>query len=262
MTIRDLFYNHEGNLIHKWDHYFDIYEKHFAGYRDKKVNMLEIGISHGGSLQLWKKFFGPQAHIYAIDINPECKRLEEENTTIFIGSQSDKAFLENVMSQLPELDIILDDGGHTMIQQLVSFETLFLNVKEGGLYVVEDTHTSYWTEFHGGLRKRGTFIEHAKGLIDKLYEHHIHDKTGIIFDDISRHINSIAFYDSVVVFEKAKRSNPFHKQVGNKTITPYVPTELKKESFLETLKAMFKGKEKHSFEINDGGFVSKENRPD
>lgn len=260
MTIRDLFYSHEGNLIHKWDHYFDIYEKHFSQYRGKKVNMLEIGISHGGSLQLWKKFFGADAHIYAIDINPDCKKLEEENTTIFIGSQSDKAFLENVMVQLPELDIILDDGGHTMIQQLVSFETLYLKVKEGGLYVVEDTHTSYWTEFHGGLRQSGTFVEYAKGLIDHLYEHHIHDKTAITFDDISRHISGIAFYDSVVVFEKAKRPKPFHKQVGNKTITPYEPTELKKESFLDSLKAIFKKKRKHSFETNDGGFVNKQTR--
>ena len=78
-TIRALFYDHKENLIHKWDHYFDIYEKHFSSFRDQKVNLLEIGISHGGSLQLWKKYFGEKVHVYAIDINPECKKLEEEN---------------------------------------------------------------------------------------------------------------------------------------------------------------------------------------
>jgi cephalosporin hydroxylase len=257
MTIRELFYNHEGNLIHKWDHYFDIYEKHFAKYRGQKVNILEIGISHGGSMQLWKKYFGVQAHIYAIDINPDCKKLEEENTTIFIGSQSDKHFLEQVSRQLPELDIIIDDGGHTMNQQLTSFETLYMKVKEGGLYVVEDTHTSYWTEFHGGLKKPGTLIEHAKDLVDTLYESHMHDKGEIQFDEITRHINSITFYDSVVVFEKEKRRKPFHKQVGNMTITPYVPEELKKETFWESLKNWFKPKSRHSFEENDGGVVKK-----
>ncbi|NIJ54161.1 class I SAM-dependent methyltransferase [Dyadobacter arcticus] len=255
MTIRELFYNHEGNLIHKWDHYFDIYEKHFAKYRGQKVNMLEIGISHGGSMQLWKKYFGDHAHIYAIDINPDCKKLEEENTTIFIGSQSDKGFLERVSKELPELDIIIDDGGHTMNQQLTSFEALYLKVKEGGLYIVEDTHTSYWTEFYGGLKTPGTFIEHAKHLVDTLYESHIHEKDAIAFDEITRHIYSITFYDSVVVFEKELRKKPFHKQVGNMTIIPYVPEELKKETFWDSIRNYFNPKTKHSFEENDGGFV-------
>ena len=84
-SLRELFYEHEGKLIHKWDHYFDVYERYLSSYRGQQVNLLEIGISHGGSIQLWKKYFGPKAHIYAIDVNPECKKLEEENTTIFIG---------------------------------------------------------------------------------------------------------------------------------------------------------------------------------
>lgn len=259
MIIRDLFYAHEGNLIHKWDHYFDIYEKYFSHYRDQPVNMLEIGISHGGSLQLWKKYFGSRAHIYAIDINPDCKKLQEENTTIFIGSQSDRSFLHNVMAQLPDIDIILDDGGHTMEQQIVSFETLYLKVKEGGLYVVEDTHTSYWSEFHGGLRKPGTFIEYSKNLIDKMYENHLHEGNSLIYDDISKNINSVAFYDSIVVFEKQLRKKPFHKQVGNKTIVPYEPTtELRKDTFWDSVQAFFgRKKSPHSFQVNDGGFVKK-----
>jgi hypothetical protein len=255
MNLKELFYSHQGKLIHKWDHYFDIYEKHFSKYRGKKVNMLEIGISHGGSMQLWKKYFGTDIHIYAIDINPDCKKLEEENTTIFIGSQSDKAFLKSVTQQLPELDIIIDDGGHTMAQQLISFETLFMKVKEGGLYMVEDTHTSYWSEFHGGLGKSGTFIEESKKLIDMLYESHIHETNALKYSDISRNISCISFYDSIVVFDKEKRKKPFHKQVGTTTITPYVPEELKKETFWDTLKNRFKPKTKHSFEENDGGFV-------
>jgi cephalosporin hydroxylase len=257
MNIRELFYSHQGNLIHKWDHYFDIYDKHFAKYRGQKLNILEIGISHGGSMQLWKKYFGEGVHVYAIDVNPDCKKLEEQNTTIFIGSQSDRGFLRNVSGQLPELDIIIDDGGHTMEQQLVSFEMLYSKVKEGGLYVVEDTHTSYWTEFHGGLKKPGTFIEHSKNLVDTLYESHIHETNALEYNDITRNIQCISFYDSVVVFEKEKRKKPFHKQVGNMTITPYVPVELKKETFWESVKNKFKPKPRHSFEVNDGGFVDR-----
>ena len=254
-SIRDIFYNHTGNLIHKWDHYFDIYEKYFSKYRGQKINILEIGISHGGSLQLWKKYFGEHVHIYAIDINPDCKKLQEENTTIFIGSQSDKDFLAHVSSQLPELDFIIDDGGHTMEQQLVSFEMLYMKVKEGGLYIVEDTHTSYWDEFHGGLKNPDSFIEKSKKLVDSVYEYHVVDKSKIRIDEISQHINCISFYDSIVVFEKQLRKQPFHKQIGRKTITPYEPVELKKKTFLDSIKGIFKKEEAHPFSVNDGGIT-------
>lgn len=254
-TVREIFYEHKGNLVHKWDHYFDIYEKYFLKYQGRKINMLEIGISHGGSLQLWKKYFGDQVNIYAIDINPDCKKLEEENVTIFIGSQSDRSFLEEVSRKIPELDIIIDDGGHTMEQQLVSFDMLYLKVKEGGVYLVEDTHTSYWNEFHGGLKNPDTFIEKSKNLVDSLYESHINDKRKLEVNEITRNINCISFYDSVVVFEKEKRKNPFHIQIGNKTITPYEPVELKKASLFSVLKSKIYGKEKHSFEVNDGGII-------
>ena len=120
--LRALFYNHEGKQIHKWDHYFDIYERFFSKYICAEINLLEIGISHGGSLQLWKKYFGDKVNVYAIDINPECKKLEEERVKIFIGSQEDPQFLQQVASTSPAMDIIIDDDGHTMKQQIVSFE--------------------------------------------------------------------------------------------------------------------------------------------
>ncbi len=252
-SLRELFYSHDGNLIHKWDHYFDIYEKYFSKYRGKELNILEIGISHGGSLQLWKKYFGDGVNIYAIDINPECQKFEDDQTKIFIGSQSDRQFLESVISQIPLMDIIIDDGGHRMDHQLVSFEMLYMKVKEGGIYLVEDTHTSYWTEFYGGLRNPGSFIEKSKGLIDSLYESHIHEKERIETSDVARHIQSIAFYDSIVVFEKHLRAAPFHTQVGHDAIVPFDPVAKRKPSFLEVLFSKFKKKQRHTFEVNDRG---------
>lgn len=251
-TLRNIFYTHEGRLIHKWDHYFEIYEKYFSKYKGKKLNILEIGISHGGSLQLWKKYFGDQVSIYAIDINPECKQFEDENTKIFIGSQSDRDFLDEVISQLPELDIVIDDGGHTMLQQIVSFEMLYLKVREGGLYMVEDTHTSYWYKFHGGLKSPGTFIEYSKDLIDSLYEDHVPNKNEIIINNITKHINAITFYDSVVVFEKLKRRNAFHISKGEETINSYIPTDMKKKSLLMKIQSVFGGKP-HPFKKADRG---------
>ncbi|MEJ8817432.1 class I SAM-dependent methyltransferase [Lacibacter sp. H407] len=252
--LRELFYHHEGKLIHKWDHYFDVYEKYFSKYIGKELNILEIGVSHGGSLQLWKKYFGPNVNIYAIDINPECKKLEEERIKIFIGSQSDKQFLQHIINDLPELDIILDDGGHTMQQQIVSFEALYLKVKEGGLYVVEDTHTSYWYEFHGGLKNPNSFIEYSKNLVDSLYEGHLNEKQKVVVNTITKHISGISFYDSIVVFEKKKRNDPFHIKKGEETIEPYVQKELQKSSLLRKLKLKLFGKI-DTFRLNDKGKV-------
>src|SRR5690348_13526202 len=172
-SFRELFDKHNGRLINKWDHYFEVYDRHFSKYRGKSINMLEIGVSHGGSLELWKKFFGDGLKIYAIDVNPECKKFEDSQVKIFIGSQSDANFLNAVIKEIPQLDIIIDDGGHTMKQQIVSFEVLYKHLLPNGVYLCEDTHTSYWYEYGGGLHKKGTFIEYAKSMIDYLNAWHI-----------------------------------------------------------------------------------------
>lgn len=250
--LRELFLNHDGKLVHKWDHYFDIYEKYFSKYVGQQINILEIGISHGGSLQLWKKYFGVKVNIYAIDINPLCKDLEEERVKIFIGSQSDKYFLNKVAQQLPDLDIIIDDGGHTMEQQIVSFENLFLKVKEGGIYLVEDTHTSYWREFQGGYKKASSFIEYSKNMIDALYEGHLHNKRKIKINERTKNIIGISFYDSIVVFQKQQRPQPFHIRKGTETIYVTNPTGQKKQSLLMKIRKRIFGKT-HTFKLNDRG---------
>jgi cephalosporin hydroxylase len=221
--LKELFYAHDERLLHKWDHYFDIYEKYFSIYKGQKINLLEIGISHGGSIQLWKKYFGENLNLFAIDINPECKKFEENGVKIFIGSQEDSAFMKSVSSQLPELDIIIDDGGHTMKQQIESFEILFDKLRQSGIYLIEDTHTSYWRYYGGGFRKRGTFIEYSKKLIDVLYDGHLSPRNFKISDEIRKNINCISFYDSIVVFEKKKRDSPFHLMKGKSTIVDYSP---------------------------------------
>lgn len=228
--LRDLFYSHEGRLIHKWDHYFEIYEKYFEKYRGKSVNILEIGISHGGSIELWHKYFGEGLSLFSVDINEECKKFEDSKTKVFIGSQDDPVFLQNLIKELPDLDIIIDDGGHTMSQQIVSFEYLYPKVKEGGIYMVEDTHTSYWFEYGGGYKKKGSFIEYSKNVVDILNEGHINNKSKLPFVPNSTDIYSVSFYDSIVVFEKNKRPAPFHLQKGIDSIAPYVEKSLKKRS--------------------------------
>ena len=166
--LEKYFRQNNKKLIHKWIHYFDVYDRHFSRFRDKEMTILEIGISQGGSLQMWKDYFGPKAKIYGIDVNPQCKALEEENIKIFIGSQSDRNFLREIKKSIPQVDILLDDGGHTMRQQIVTFEELFGHIKENGVYLCEDMMTSYWMKYGGGVKRRGTFIEYTKNFIDFL----------------------------------------------------------------------------------------------
>ena len=99
-------------------HYFEVYDRHFSRFRDTEVSIIEFVISQSGSLQMWKNYFGPKAKIYEVRINPNCKTLEEEKVQIFIGDQEDKDFRRSLAKQLPKIDILIDDGGHTMRQQI------------------------------------------------------------------------------------------------------------------------------------------------
>ena len=165
--LEEYFYTHRKNIVHKWTHYFEIYDTHFNRYIDKECVILEIGVAMGGSLQMWRHYFGNKAKIFGIDININCKNFKEENIEIFIGSQSDKQFLRDIKLKIPKIDILIDDGGHTMDQQKTCLEEFFDHINDDGIYLCEDTHTSYWPEFGGGLNKKDSFIELTKTLIDK-----------------------------------------------------------------------------------------------
>lgn len=226
--LEKFFFENKGRVIAKWHHYFDIYERYFEKYRNKEVTILEIGVSHGGSVQMWKNYFGPKAKIYGIDINPNCKQIEEENIHIFIGSQEDREFLRKVKSEIPKLDILIDDGGHTMRQQIVSFEELFDHIKEEGIYLCEDNHTSYWKEYGGGFQKKRSFIEYTKKWIDKMHAWYS-ETAALKVDHFTKSIFSISYYDSIVVIEKKPKAAPVQTRQGSVMI----PNRDVKLTFLE-----------------------------
>jgi len=220
--LENYFYSNKNNVIHKWVHYLEIYHKHFQRFVGTECVILEIGISKGGSLQMWKNYFGEKAKIYGLDIDPICKKLTEKNIKIFIGSQSDRKLLKELKTKIPKIDILIDDGGHRMDQQIVSFEELFDHINEDGLYLCEDLHTSYWDEYGGGLKNPSSFIEYGKTLIDKLNAWHIRNNEGFA-DDLTKNINSLHFYDSILVVEKKERIKPWHEMRGgiiNSMINP------------------------------------------
>jgi len=227
--LQQYFENNTGSLMHKWMHYFDAYDRHFSRFRGTDVHILEIGVSHGGSLEMWKAYFGPNARIFGADINPQCKKLEAENVKIFIGDQGDRKFLRKLASEIPRIDILIDDGGHSMRQQIATFEELYDKVSKHGVYLCEDTHTSYWPAFRGGVRRRGTFMEYSKRLIDQLNAWHSEQRS-LKVDSFTKSADSMHFYDSIVVIEKKPRKAPEVRKTGVERVT-YAP-----ESFLQKLK--------------------------
>jgi len=228
-------------VIDKWSHYFDVYDRHFSKYRGKEIVLLEIGTFQGGSLQMWKSYFGDKAKIYGIDINPNCKQVEEENIKIMIGSQSDRDFLKNVIKEVPPFDILIDDGGHTMLQQIVTFEELFGHVKPDGVYLCEDLHTSYWKEYGGGFKRKGSFIEYSKNFIDELNAYHSKEES-LPVSSFTSSVNSIHYYDSVLVIEKRPTPKPARSQTGTIRIPDMQSPHLK--GFEK-----FKAKKKHSLSV-------------
>lgn len=184
----------------KWVHYFDIYERHFERFRNRSPVMIEIGVAYGGSVKMWKEYFGPGARIVGIDIMPDFKQHEEDGVEIFIGSQDDPQFLAKVLDHYPEVDIVLDDGSHMMPHVTASFDFFYPRLSANGVYMVEDLHTAYWPEFGGGLNAPGSFLEAVKGRIDELNA--LHTRGGVPVSDFTKSTHSISCYDSIVAFEK------------------------------------------------------------
>ena len=145
--------------------YFDSYDHFFSRYRNQNITFIEIGVLNGGSLFMWRDYFGPKARIIGVDLNPNAKKWEDEGFEIYIGSQSDTAFWEGFIEKVGLIDVVLDDGGHTYEQQIITTECLLPAMKDGGLILVEDTHTSYMDGFG---RKKESFIPYTKMLIDKV----------------------------------------------------------------------------------------------
>jgi cephalosporin hydroxylase len=212
--LRAYFEGNEGRLIHKWMHYFDIYERHFSPFRGKPVNVVEFGVSHGGSLQMWKEYFGPRAHITGVDIMPKCAQLAEDRIDVVIGDQEDRAFLRSLARKLGSVDVLIEDGGHTAAQQIHTFEEFWPYIADGGVFLVEDLHSSYWERYGGGYKRPGTFIEYAKDLIDQQHAWHSREKDKFDVDEYTRTIRGMHVYDSIIVFDKAPVSRPTHRRTG------------------------------------------------
>ena len=223
MSLIDIFLNHTGFECDKWLCYFYVYEEYFQRFKNKPdLNILEIGVREGGSLEIWSKYFDSKVNLYGIDINPKCRKIEQhlDNTTIFIGDSGNANFLNSIKEQIPKMDIIIDDGGHMTSQQTIAFNKLFPHLNENGIYICEDTHTNYWTQQGKKyVDTETTFIELIKGKIDQL-TYYVTDGYNRRFglprmekDIFADQVSGIHFHDSIIIIEKKQKDLEIHKEV-------------------------------------------------
>ncbi len=208
------FLGNDQRIVQKWAHYFPVYERHFARFIDRPLLFVEIGCGEGGSLQLWKRYFGPLAQVVGLDIRPECASFEEPQIAVRVGDQSDPAFLQSVVEEFGSPDVVLDDGSHVMMHVLASFRFLYPLLEPTGLYVVEDLHTAYWPEFGGGMRREESFVEVCKALLDELNADL--SRGAVQPTSFSGMTLSMHLYDSMALFERGRHLRKHAPQIGRR----------------------------------------------
>jgi hypothetical protein len=205
------FRTNRGRLIHKWLHYFEVYERHFSAYRGTSPTIVEFGVYHGGSLEMWRDYFGPGARVVGVDHDPRTM-FEAPQIEVRVGDQLDRAFLAELAADLGPVQVVIDDGGHHMPQQIATFEELWPAVAEGGVFLTEDVHTSYDPVYQGGAHRPGTFIQYVKGLVDDINAWDAKDAVPIT--PYSHTIRGLHVYDKIVVFDKGRMGPPRHAMTG------------------------------------------------
>jgi len=193
--LREYFEDHmEGRGIWKWEHYLDIYHRHLAKFRGQRVDVLEIGVYSGGSLEMWRSYFGERSHIYGVDIKQACKRYENDRVSVFIGDQADRAFWSSFRRSVDGIDVVIDDGGHRPKQQRVTLEEMLPYLRPGGVYLCEDVHP--------GFNRYAVF---ATALVHGLNAIDVIPGSAVLGSRLSRFqssVHSMHFYPYVVVIEK------------------------------------------------------------
>jgi hypothetical protein len=211
----------EGRGIWKWNHYFEIYHRHFAKFRGREVHVLEVGVYSGGSLEMWKHYFGPKCRIYGVDIEEACRLYEDDSVKIFIGDQADRNFWTHFKKEVPFLDIVIDDGGHEFHQQRVTLDELLPHLQLGGVYLCEDIHRSdnQFGGYIGGLSRNLHAAKWAEANATKWPT----ATDSVIPTPFQRAVHSVHLYPFLTVIERTE--SPVSEFVSLKQGTQWQPFE-------------------------------------
>lgn len=173
-TLREFYQEHQGKVSDKWSLYLNEYDRVFQPYRDQPVRLLEIGIQNGGSLEIWSQYFPLAEALVGCDINEKCKALEydDDRISVIVDNANTDNAEKTILGESSTFDLIIDDGSHHSDDIVQSFSRYFPHLNEGGVFVAEDLHCSYWQEFGGGLFDPYSSISFFKHLADLVnFEH-------------------------------------------------------------------------------------------
>ena len=249
----------------KWSNYFEIYQNLFKKFLNKKIILVEVGIGNGGSLFMWRNFFGKHAKIIGIELNPEAKKLEKKGFKIFNGDQSNPDFWKNFYKKIGKIDILIDDGGHTNLQQITTLMESINHIKPGGIIVIEDTHTSFMKNKGFKNPSKYSFINFTSTLIEVIHRRNPNLNKELNF--ISKKINSIEYYDSITVINIAKKNlNKSKNLENNKKLRNFfddyrfkkkkVPEHIKKNNFSNFLTQKI-SKRSYLYRIYENNIIKK-----
>ena len=203
MQLVDLFkkYPSKGKL-----HFLKIYENYFKNFKNKKINILEIGVHEGKSLMIWKDYF-PKANIVGVDLKSYNFNINRIFT--YQGDQIDTNFLLTVARKFKKFDIIIDDGSHVCSHIIKTFDFLFDYLKDDGLYICEDLQTSYWPRYGGSrinLNKKNTSLSFFKTLVDS-GNYESNDRPFYKKSKFDGNIKFVQFFQNLVIIKKGRTNN-------------------------------------------------------
>jgi len=245
-TLYQLYSEHTGKVSDKWSLYLTEYNRLFNDYRKKPIRLFEVGIQNGGSLEIWAKYFSNAVALIGCDINPDCALLSYDDPRIgvIVGDANNSKIRDLILHRSPQFDIIIDDGSHLSSDIIKSFALYFPHITEGGIFIVEDLHCSYWSQYEGGLFDPYSSISFFKRLADVISHEHwgvpkkrvdilqgIFTKYGCEVDaEVLSQVHSIEFINSMCVVRKAATAdNDLGRRVIAGSIELVVP-ELKAQT--------------------------------
>jgi len=166
--FKEIYSKHEGKVVDKWTSYLLEWDQIFSTLRNEEINLLEIGIQNGGSLEIWAKYFDKAKNIVGCDINEACRNLKFEDPRIstVIGDVNTDNAENKIVNISSKYEIIIDDGSHLSSDIIRSFSRYFNRLSTNGLYVIEDLHSSYWDIVGSGLYEPYSAISFLKRLVD------------------------------------------------------------------------------------------------
>jgi len=197
----------------KWNNYFEIYQNCLKKFINKKITLVEIGIGNGGSLFMWRKFLGKRAKIIGVEMNPDAKKFKKDGFEIFIGDQSSSVFWKKFYDKVGKIDILIDDGGHTNLQQITTLMESIDNMNYGGVILIEDTHTSFMNYKGFNNPSKNSFINFSTNLIENL--HRRNPMTKKKMNKFSKKIYSIEYFDSITLINIIKKKIGYSKNLQN-----------------------------------------------